>query len=234
MSAFAEPLCRRGEPWYTQGPLMKLSTHLKAQDNPTVPPPPREVTCVFHISPKLRNAYRLCVAPFTTTRVQAALHSLSSTPRERLHSSPCSSPISPTTNRASSTHTGNTPAQTPTRFPSHICICPNDIPAYQTPKTTKRQAETRPALFTAHHRNASGKQPKGRCRRTQKAPTTVRRPSKTCNHCWQACPTANRGAKPNALAESTGQPRSRALLHSHSLASDTRPLLLLDLPDEPK
>ena len=124
-----------------------------------------------------------------------------------------------------------TPAQSPTGLPLPICICPKKAPVPQTcpPLTklsyppfgghrtapgTKTQAANHSAPFTARHRNATGKQPKGRRRHTQKAPTTVRCCSKSCNHCWHPCRAYTGAAEPSALAESTRQSRRRIQLHS--------------------
>ena len=67
---------------------MQLSTHLKPQDSSTEPSTSKDPTSIYEISPKLLNAYLLCVASFATTRGQAALYCLPSTPSKPSHTSP--------------------------------------------------------------------------------------------------------------------------------------------------
>ena len=114
-----------------------------------------------------------------------------------------SPPISPITRRPSGTHTADTPAQTPTRLPPHKAICPNDVLACQAPRATKKQAATHSAPFTGRHPPATFMQ------------------RKPCYHCCHPCPTANCGAKPNALSESTRQ--SRRPVHHHSIPWHSTP-----------
>ena len=140
------------------------------------------------------------------------MHCLPSTPSKCSNISPSHSPISPINHRQSGTHAGDTPAQTPTRLPSHKGICPNDGLACQAPRATKTQAATYSAPFTGPHPTAAPMQPKRSCHK-QKTPITVRRSSISCSHRCHSCPTANCRAKPNALAESTRQPRKPVHLH---------------------
>ena len=74
--------------------------------------------------------------------------------------------------------------------------------------------------MSGRHLTPRRTQPK-RPRHTQKTPTTVPRSSRACHRCCHSFPTANCGAKPNALAESTRQ--SRRTVHLHSIPWHSTP-----------